>query len=149
MRFLAAKIKGNSLGRDALRRLLRDPFAVLSFLIIVLYVLISLFIYFHLLAPDWQSEIGPTRMAPDLSRGWRFWLGLDIFGRSVTAKVLQGTYTAMYVGLMTSLIAIPIGVVLGAVAGYFGELAQLRRTLDIRYDDVKSGKVKLIPVEEA
>jgi len=35
-----------------------------------------------------------------------------------------------------------------AVARYFDELAQVRQTLDARYDGVKSGKVKLIPVEE-
>jgi len=34
------------------------------------------------------------------------------------------------------------------MAGYFDELAQVRQTLDCRYDDVKSGKVKLIPGEE-
>jgi hypothetical protein len=34
------------------------------------------------------------------------------------------------------------------MAGYFDELAQVRQTLDSRYDDVKSGKVKLIPGEE-
>jgi hypothetical protein len=34
------------------------------------------------------------------------------------------------------------------MAGYFDELAEVRQTLDSRYDDVKSGKVKLIPVEE-
>jgi hypothetical protein len=32
-----------------------------------------------------------------------------------------------------------------AMAGYFEELAQVRETLDRRYDDVKSGRVKLIP----
>jgi hypothetical protein len=36
-----------------------------------------------------------------------------------------------------------------AMAGYFEELAQVRETLDSRYDDIKSGKVKLIPGEEA
>jgi hypothetical protein len=36
-----------------------------------------------------------------------------------------------------------------AMAGYFDELAQVRKTLDGRYDDIKSGKVKLIPGEEA
>ena len=36
-----------------------------------------------------------------------------------------------------------------AVAGYFGELAQVRQTLDTRYDDVKSGRVKLIPGDVA
>ena len=34
------------------------------------------------------------------------------------------------------------------MAGYFDDLAEVRHTLDTRYDDVKSGKVKLIPVEE-
>jgi hypothetical protein len=35
-----------------------------------------------------------------------------------------------------------------AMAGYFDELAEVRRTLDTRYDDVESGKVKLIPGDE-
>ena len=35
------------------------------------------------------------------------------------------------------------------MAGYFEELAQVRETLDSRYDDIKSGKVKLISGEEA
>jgi hypothetical protein len=36
-----------------------------------------------------------------------------------------------------------------AMAGYFDELAEVRQTLDARYDDIKSGKVKLIPGDEA
>ena len=35
-----------------------------------------------------------------------------------------------------------------ALAGYFEELAQVRGTLDSRYDDIKSGRVKLIPGSE-
>lgn len=31
---------------------------------------------------------------------------------------------------------------------YFADLAQTRETLDRRYDEIKSGKVKLIPGEE-
>jgi predicted transcriptional regulator len=38
--------------------------------------------------------------------------------------------------------------VLDAVAGYFDELAQVRETLGSRYDDIKSGKIKLIPGDE-
>ncbi len=34
------------------------------------------------------------------------------------------------------------------MASYFDELAQTRETLDRRYDDIKSGKVKMIPGEE-
>ena len=36
-----------------------------------------------------------------------------------------------------------------AGAIYARELAHLRDTLDSRYDDIKSGKVKLIPGDEA
>jgi predicted transcriptional regulator len=35
-----------------------------------------------------------------------------------------------------------------AVASYVDELAGTREMLDSRYDDIKSGKVKLIPGEE-
>lgn len=35
-----------------------------------------------------------------------------------------------------------------AMAGYLGEVVQVRDMLDRRYDDLKSGRVKLIPGEE-
>jgi predicted transcriptional regulator len=35
-----------------------------------------------------------------------------------------------------------------AMAGYFEELEQVRDTVDRRYDDLKSGKVKLVPGNE-
>lgn len=34
------------------------------------------------------------------------------------------------------------------IAGYFEELERTRETLDRRYDDVKSGRVKLVPGED-
>ncbi len=36
-----------------------------------------------------------------------------------------------------------------AMAGYFDELARVRGMLDGRYDEIKSGKVKLIDGEDA
>ncbi len=35
-----------------------------------------------------------------------------------------------------------------AVLGYFDELAQARETLNSRYDDLKSGRVKPVPGDE-
>ncbi len=35
------------------------------------------------------------------------------------------------------------------MACYFDEIAQVRKTVDSRYDDLKSGKVKLIPADIA
>lgn len=120
MKWLARQIRGQSFWADALRRLLSDPFAVTSFLIIVLYVAVAVSVKMGWLAAEWQEEIGPSRSPPEFTKDWRYWLGLDIFGRSITCKVLQGTYTALFVGMMTSLISIPIGVVMGCLAGYFG-----------------------------
>jgi peptide/nickel transport system permease protein len=120
MKFLANKVKGNSLWSDALRRLLNDPFATWSFVVIVIYVIVALLVRFNLIATGWQETLGGSREAPDMAKGVLHYMGLDIFGRSVILKTVQGAYTAMYVGLMSSLIAIPIGVVVGALAGYFG-----------------------------
>lgn len=47
-------------------------------------------------------------------------LGTDNLGRSVGLRLMQGTRIAFHVGIMTSLIAIPLGVLLGLLGGYFG-----------------------------
>ncbi len=47
-------------------------------------------------------------------------LGTDGLGRDVLQRLVQGTRIAYMVGIVTSLIAIPIGVLLGCLAGYFG-----------------------------
>lgn len=117
---LAQRVPGTSIWSDALRRLLKDRFAVFSFIVICVYVFVASGVGLGIIHTNWQLEIGDSRAAPHFSAGWRHWLGLDFVGRSITAKIIQGTATAMQVGLMTSVIAIPIGVFLGAIAGYFG-----------------------------
>lgn len=47
-------------------------------------------------------------------------MGTDSLGRDVFQRILQGARIAFQVGIITSLIAIPIAVILGCVAGYFG-----------------------------
>ena len=48
------------------------------------------------------------------------WLGTDNLGRPVALRLVQGARIAFHVGIMTSLIAIPLGVFLGLLGGYFG-----------------------------
>ena len=50
----------------------------------------------------------------------KHWMGTDNLGRDVALRLVQGTRIAFHVGILTSLIAIPLGVVLGALGGYFG-----------------------------
>lgn len=48
-----------------------------------------------------------------------FLLGTDNLGRSVALRLAQGARIAFHVGIMTSLIAMPLGVLLGLLGGYF------------------------------
>ncbi len=68
--------------------------------------------------PDFQERVGGSYEPPSLALAKL--LGTDIFGRSVLFKILVGTKTAMIIGFVVTAISIPIGVVLGAIAGYYG-----------------------------
>ena len=47
------------------------------------------------------------------------WLGTDSLGRDTFIQTLKGTRTALLIGGLTSAIYVPIGVMLGVLAGYF------------------------------
>ncbi len=105
-----------SLWGTALQKILKDKVSALSLVIVMLYALIALLVSLGLIASDWSTSVGAENMAPNAD----FWLGTDFLGRNVLMKVIYGTQVAMSVGLVSSLIAIPIGITLGSVAGYFG-----------------------------
>ncbi len=77
--------------------------------------------------PPYQRVHLTARNQPPLSRsvdaaGSRrlFLLGTDNLGRDVLTRLVQGTRIAFHVGVVTSLMAIPTGLFLGLLAGYFG-----------------------------
>ncbi|MEX1099648.1 MAG: ABC transporter permease [Bacteriovoracaceae bacterium] len=110
------ELKGKSLWIDAWGRIKKDRKALISLLVVLLYALIAVLAALGIIAADWTQEVGASYSPPSSEH----WFGTDIFGRNVSTKIIHGTQIAMSVGLISSLIAIPIGVFLGAVAGYFG-----------------------------
>lgn len=109
-------MKENSLWKDAFRRLLSDKTAMISLIIVIIYFLVAFLSAMGWLAADWAKEVGGSNLPPSSEH----WFGTDIFGRDVFKKILRGTQVAMSVGVAAALISIPIGVILGALAGYFG-----------------------------
>ena len=109
--------RGDSLSRRAVATLLRNRAAVVCFAIVSVYVLVALCGYAGLL-PDFQERVGAKYESPS----WHLdrILGTDIFGRSILYKILIGTRTAMTIGIVVTGISVPIGITLGALAGYYG-----------------------------
>lgn len=58
--------------------------------------------------------------ARNLPPSTKYLLGTDNLGRPVAPRLAQGARIAFYVGILTSLIAIPLGVILGLLGGYYG-----------------------------
>jgi len=92
-------------------------YVLACFGVVAAYAVVALAGYGGLL-PDFQERVGGSYEPPS----WHLprILGTDIFGRSVLYKVLVGTQTAMTIGFVVAAISIPVGVVFGAVAGYYG-----------------------------
>ncbi len=112
---------GVSLGRDAWRRLRRNPVAIVGFLLVLLFVLVAIF------AP-WIAPYGPTdRPGGDLvtptnipGPSSQFWLGLDNLGQDEFSRVVYGARQSLVVGVVSLVIGAAAGLLIGLLAGAFG-----------------------------
>ena len=64
---------------------------------------------------------GPFDEQQVASLYYRHWLGTDMLGRDVAAGMIRGTRIAMMVGVIAMSVAALIGILLGVLAGYFGD----------------------------
>ncbi len=103
--------------RRAGGKLRRSPVAMACVGVIVLYVAAALLAWLAL-APGWATSQNYARASQPPSASEP--LGTDAFGRSVLTKTLLGAKVSLTVGLVTNVIAIPLGMILGALAGYYG-----------------------------
>ena len=119
-----AAVKPESLWAIAWHQLRRNRLAMLCLGILTVYIAV----WFYAEGVFWTGRIFDKtpvykvahyeiRNAPP-SR--THWLGTNYAGKDNLLLVAQGTRIAFEIGLLTSLIVIPIGFVLGAFAGYFG-----------------------------
>ena len=112
----ATPLAGRSLWADALRRIRRDRVALVCLGIVCVYTLIAALSPIVFRNWDASYDYSNTNSPPS----WKNLLGTDEFGRSVLQKTFLGAKTSMTVGFLANLIAIPLGLLFGAAAGYFG-----------------------------
>jgi peptide/nickel transport system permease protein len=101
------------------RALRRDWLSMISLMIILIFILSSIFAPYLTPYPEQgrgEPNIGEKLLPP--SREHR--RGTDRMGRDLFARILFGSRTSLSVGFLVVAIAISIGLPLGAIAGYFG-----------------------------
>ena len=119
-----------SLWRDAARRFTRNKLAVVGLVIVIMLLFIAIF------ADDWfvavllrrapepflahysyeESFIGPTGAFPSAE----FWMGADLNGRDQYSRIVYGARISLSIAILSQLLALLIGVPLGALAGWRG-----------------------------
>jgi len=123
--------RGNSPGRDAWLRLRKNRLAVFGGCALVLVALLCV-------VGPWFSPYGYEDIALDhtfSSPCARNWLGTDQLGHDLLVRMFYGGRISLAVGLCATVVALTIGVVYGAVAGYAGGAldAVMMRAVDILY----------------
>ena len=130
------EVKGRSPWADARRRFLRNKAAMAG---LVILILVGLFAIFGNYFAVWSNEeldfsvMGQvaTMGVPSLENGHYF--GTDDLGRDLFARTVQGTQISLLVGLVGASIAVIVGTLYGAIAGYVGGRTDqvMMRTVDI------------------
>jgi len=81
-------------------------------------MLVMLAVFSPLIAPYNPDAVDTTLRGAAPSR--EHWLGNDDIGRDILSRIVYGTRIALLVGIGATSIAVTIGVLIGATAGYFG-----------------------------
>ena len=117
-----------------LRRFRADPVARIAVLVIILFALLAggaaLLSWAGM---NWPFDPNLTDLEQKLlPPSATHWLGTDNLGRDVLSRMLHGASISLTVGLIAVAVSLGIGVLVGAVSGYFGGLTDqiLMRSVD-------------------
>lgn len=118
-----------SLTEISFRKFKKNKLAVVGVFIIVALVLLSICAP---LLTDYtisQTDLFNIKMAPSSEHI----LGTDDLGRDVFTRLLYGGRVSIIVGIASMTVQLVIGVIMGAIAGYFGGIAEkiIMRIIDV------------------
>ena len=140
-------VHGTSLWRDAWRRLLKNKLAVFGLIVVILVTIASIIGPTVIqrvfgFTPDYipthdirLTNSFPPFTGPSGEFSWAHPMGTDNAGRDQLARVLQGGQISLFVGILSTLVSLLIGVSYGAIAGYVGGRVDnvMMRIVDVLY----------------
>ncbi|MBI4528608.1 MAG: ABC transporter permease [Deltaproteobacteria bacterium] len=101
---------------ESLIIILRNRLASLGLFFVLIVSLVSLLAPLIATHNPFEMNLAHRLMGPSSEH----WLGTDIYGRDILTRIVLGTVIAMRVAVGAVLLAVVIGVPLGAAAGYRG-----------------------------
>jgi len=109
--------KGSSLWADAWHRLAHNRAAIASLGVLTVILLLC---FIGPLMPFVKSPTAINMANANSTPSVGHWFGTDQLGRDLFSRVLYGGQVSLLVGLVATGVAVLIGVIYGAVAGYAG-----------------------------
>lgn len=130
---VAKRIESGSPIKTAWRRLRRIPTAVVAWVIISIMVALAIASLLGIPLTPYSFDQTSTLLLAD--PGWQHLMGTDELGRDVLTRVIYGSRLSISIGLTTAFVALVIGTIYGATAGYCeGKVDSfLMRGVDIAY----------------
>ncbi|MBN2658444.1 MAG: ABC transporter permease [Spirochaetales bacterium] len=114
-------LEGKSPLALSIARLRRNKMAMVCFWILVIYSLTAILAGTNIFGLQDQALVFELQNRYQSMFGsLQYLFGTDTFGRNVLARAIMGTRISLFLGLTSGLIMIPIAIVIGAVAGYYG-----------------------------
>ncbi len=110
--------KPESLGRQAWERFRRHRLAILGMVLLVLLTLAFYIGPFFVAFEIEEINILERSQGPS----WKHPFGTDDLGRDLLARTLRGGQFSLRIALFTAILATTIGMIVGAVSGYFGSV---------------------------
>lgn len=116
-------------GKELVKLLFKNKAAVVGLGIIILLVLVTAFGKFIMPYNPYIGELSQSLKPPSAVHI----LGTDEQGRDILSRIIDGTKVSLRVGVTAVAIALTAGIIIGAVAGYYGGVADMlvMRIMDI------------------
>lgn len=102
-----------------LKRFARNKGALIGLLILLAVIVAAVLAPYYYPQSPWRMVWRP--FAPPFTLD-RFPLGTDTLGRDVASALMHGARVSLLLGIVSTTVALLIGVPIGALAGYFGGL---------------------------
>ena len=112
------KAKKTNQSWEVFKRFLQNPLSVIGMTIFVVFIVLAL------LAPH-ITKYGYSQMTRDMFQApsSEHFFGTDKFGRDLFSRILYGGRYSIFMGIAATILGTGLGLVLGAIAGFFGQTA--------------------------